>query len=343
MTVSGAQQNQDNADERDSRLRFFKKLQAVTNKIHSTSNADQIMHDLSQDICELFDCDRFTLYAMSDDHVSIVSRLKTGLNTFKDFKLPISDQSVAGYVALHRRVVSIRDVYDDTELGSHSPSLHFLREVDLRTGYRTRQMLVAPLIDVPGNALLGVVQLINHRAGGPFSTIAAEGIKELCITLAIALSQRLKPPPLIRSKYDFLIADAILSGPEFELATRSARRGGDDIEQVLVDEFHVRLPVLGAALGKFFGVPYEPFRADRIKPLDLLKNLKREFAEQNRWLLIEENQDGLVILALDPEQVKNSRVVNNVFPKARLLYRVTTNLEFRLTVDQFFGVVGDTG
>ncbi len=343
MTVPSAQQDQGNADERDRRLSFFKKLQTVTNKIHATSNADQIMHDLSQDICELFDCDRFTLYAMSDDHVSIVSRLKTGLNTFKDFKLPISDQSVAGYVALHRRVVSIRDVYDDAELKSHSPSLHFLREVDLRTGYRTRQMLAAPLIDVSGNTLLGVVQLINHRAGGPFTAIAAEGVKELCATLSIALSQRLKPPPLIRSKYDFLIADAILSGPEFELATRSARRGGDDIEQVLVDEFHVKLPAIGAALGKFFGVPYEPFRADRIKPLDLLKNLKREFAEQNRWLLIEENQDGLVILALDPEQVKNSRVVNNVFPKARLLYRVTTNLEFKLTVDQFFGAIGDTG
>ena len=74
MTVASTQQG--NADERDSRLNFFRKLQTVTNKIHSTSNADQIMHDLSQDICELFDCDRFTLYAMGDDHVSIVSRLK---------------------------------------------------------------------------------------------------------------------------------------------------------------------------------------------------------------------------------------------------------------------------
>jgi len=30
-------------------------------------------------------------------------------------------------------------------------------------------------------------------------------------------------------------------------------------------------------------VPYESFKADRIKPPELLKNLKREYVEQNQW------------------------------------------------------------
>ncbi|RZI40694.1 GspE/PulE family protein [Herbaspirillum sp. HC18] len=328
-------------DDVNSRLAFFKKLQGVTNKIHSTSNLDEIMLDLSQDICDLFDADRMTLYAMSEDKASIVSKLKTGLNSFKDFKLPLSSQSIAGYAALSRRVINLRDVYDDMELKSHSPDLHFQRGVDQATGYRTRQMLVAPLIDETKNELLGAIQLINNRSGEAFSGVAEEGIKELCKTLAIAYTQRLKPAPLIRSKYSVLVEESVLSAAELELAARSARRKSDDIEEILIREFQVKPASIGQALSKHFGVPYEPFKADRVKPVDLLKNLKREFVEQSQWVPIEEGQEGTVILAIDPEHVRNARIINNVFPKAKLVYRVATLRDFKQTIDQFFGAEAD--
>jgi type II secretory ATPase GspE/PulE/Tfp pilus assembly ATPase PilB-like protein len=340
--VLGTQQN-GNADDVSRRLNFFKSLQGVTNKIHATSNVDEIMLDLSQDLCELFQCDRLTIYAVTEDKAAIVSKVKTGLNEINRLKLPISEQSIAGHVALARKMINLRDVYDDAELKSHSPELHFLREVDRRTGYRTRQMLVAPISDERSNELLGVIQLINNRDGSAFSAIAEEGVKELCKTLAIAYAQRLKPAPVIRTKYDQLVAEAVLSAPELELATRSARRKNDDIEQVLVREFQVRPAAIGNALSKFFGVPYEPFKPDRIKPVDLLRNLKRDFIEQTQWLPVEDGKDGLVILATDPEQVKSARVINTIFPKLTLNYRVTTNHEFRQTVDQFYGAEGDTG
>jgi len=328
-------------DDVNIRLAFFKKLQAVTNKIHATSNLDEIMMDLSQDICDLFNADRLTLYVLSDDKTCIVSKIKTGLNSFKDFKLPISSQSLAGYTALSRRVLNLRDVYDDAELKSHSPDLHFQRGVDQATGYRTKQMLVAPLIDEGKNELLGAIQLINNRSGEPFSAIAEEGIKELCKTLAIAYTQRLKPMPLIRSKYSVLVEESVLSAAELELATRSARRKNEDIEEILVKEFQVKTAAIGQALSKHFGVPYEAHKADRVKPVDLLKNLKRDFVEQNMWVPIEEGPEGMVILAIDPEHVRNARVINNVFPKAKLAYRVTTNRDFRQTIDQFYGAEGD--
>ncbi|HZW12010.1 MAG TPA: ATPase, T2SS/T4P/T4SS family [Noviherbaspirillum sp.] len=330
-------------DDVNVRLNFFQKLQAVTNKIHATSNIDEIMLDLSQDICDLFNADRLTIYAVGDDKLTIVSKVKTGLNSINRLKLPISDQSIAGYVALTRRTVNIRDVYDDEELKSHSPELHFLQEVDKRTGYRTKQMLVAPFVDERTNELQGVVQLINNRDGITFPPLAEEGIKELSKTLAIAYAQRLRPPPVVRSKYDQLVADAVLSAAELELAARSARRKGDDIEAVLVKDFQVKQQAIGQAIGKFFNVPYEPFKADRVKPVDLLRNLKREFVEQNLWLPIEDGPQGLVILATDPERVKSARLINTIFPKSKLVYRVTTHEEFRKTVDQFFGAESDMG
>jgi type II secretory ATPase GspE/PulE/Tfp pilus assembly ATPase PilB-like protein len=325
------------AGELGSRLAFFKNLQAVTNKIHATSNIDEIMLELSQDVCALFNADRLTVYAISEDKTSIVSKVKTGLNSFKDLKLPIADQSVAGNVALSRKIVNIRDVYDETELKAINPNLRFLQEVDKRTGYRTKQMLVGPVIDVQTGELLGVVQIINNKAGTPFASVAEEGIKGLCETLAIAFAQRNKPAQTIKTKYDHLVLDAVVSAQEMDLATRSARRKNVDVEEALITEFQVKVPAIGAALAKFFGVPYEPYKPDRIKPLDLMKNLRREYVEQNLWIPVEDTVEGIIILCMDPEQVKSSRVVNNIFAKSKIAYRVTTIREFKQTLDQFFG------
>ena len=325
------------------RLSFLKALQVVTNKIHATSNVDEIMLEMSGDICNLFACDRLTIYVVGEDKQSIVSKVKTGLNSFKDIRLPISEQSIAGFAAATRKAVNVADVYDDAELKRLSPNLQFLKEVDRRTGYRSKQMLVAPIIDAQNNELLGVIQLINSRADAPFPALADEGMVSLAQTLAVALTQRLKPRPLVQSKYDPLVTEGVISGAELDLAQRSARRKGVDLEEVLVSEFQVKLSAIGDALSRFFGVPYEPFKPDRVKPLDLLKNLKRDYVESNQWLPIEEGPEGLAVLTMDPERIRGSRVVNNIFPKSKIVYRVTTCAEFVKAIDQFYGALSDMG
>jgi len=325
------------------RLAFQKQLQLVTNKIHATSNIDEIMLEVSSDICQLFNADRLTIYSVGEDKQSIVSKVKTGLNSFRDLKLPIAEHSIAGYVAMSRKLANIKDVYDETELKGLNPSLRFLQEVDKRTGYRTKQQLVAPIVEQGGAELIGVIQIINNKAGAPFGTLAEEGVTELAQTLAIAFKQRQKPQ-MVKTKYDYLISDAVLSAGEFELASRQARKKAIDIEMVLVDEFQVKIPAIGAALAKFFGTPYEPYKSDRIKPPDLLKNLKREYVESNQWLPIDEAKEGLSVLCLDPERIRSSRIASNVFPKSKLIYKVTTQKEFRDTVAQFYGAeAADSG
>jgi len=325
------------------RLAFQKQLQAVTNKIHATSNIDEIMLEVSADVCALFNADRLTIYSLSDDKQAIVSKVKTGLNSFKDLKLPVAEHSIAGFVALAKRTVNLRDVYDESELRSLNPNLRFLQEVDKRTGYRTKQMLVAPIVDNQNQELIGVIQIINNKAGVPFGGLAEDGVAELAQTLAIAFRQRQKPS-LVKTKYDYLISDAVLSAGEFELASRQARKKAIDVEQVLTEEFQVKLPAIGAALSKFFGVPYEPFKSDRVKPMELLRNLKREYVEQNQWLPIDDTKEGLVVLCLDPERIRSSRIAANVFPKARIVFRVTTQKEFKETINHFYGAeVADMG
>ncbi len=337
-TVMAAKTATNNAGDIKAKLEFTKSLNQVSNKIHATGNVDEIMLDVSRDICALFNADRLTIYVVGEDNISLVSKVKTGLNSFKDLKLPIAEQSLAGYAAMHKKLLNIKDVYDEKELAGYSPHLRFLQEVDKRTGYRTKQMLVAPILDASHGDLVGVIQVINNKAGASFSVLIEEGVQELAQTMAVALRQHLRQrESSIKTKYDYLVADGVLSAAEFELATRTARRKGIDVEEVLIDEFQVAVPALGKALSSFFGVPYEAYRGDRPKPAELLKNLRREYVESSHWVPLVESQEGLVILTTDPERIQASRVVNNIFPKNRLVYQVCSQREFTQTLNLFYG------
>ena len=336
--MSTVSQNKPTAqDSLTEKLAFHQKLQAITNRIDAEKSIDEIILELSQEWCNLFNTDRLTIFQVGDDRGSIISKVKTGLNSFKDIKLPISEQSIAGFVAANRRVINIRDVYDDAELKSYSPQLNFLETDDANTGYRTRQMLVAPIVENKTKELIGVVQIINTKNGQPFPQVMEEGVVHLCETLAIAFRQRQGPAAQVHNKYDGLVSNAVICAEELELAQRSARRKNLDLETVLIDEFQVKVPALGDVLASYFGVPYEPFKRDRIRPAGLLKNMKREYVEANQWLPVEETKEGLVVLSVEPGRVRSSRIVPNVFPGSTIIYKVTTQKEFNDTVDQFYG------
>jgi type II secretory ATPase GspE/PulE/Tfp pilus assembly ATPase PilB-like protein len=326
------------ADAMSQKVAFYKKIQTVTNRIHSTNNIDEIILDVSKDITTVFEADRLTIYIVSEDGQSIISKVKTGLNSFKDIKLPISESSLAGFSALHRRHMNIKDVYDDAELKQFSQNLAFLKAVDQRTGYRSKQMLIAPILGgESGTDLMGVLQLINNLSGQPFSALHDEGVMELAKTLAIAFRVRQQMPGQIQSKFEYLVIDNVIAAAELDLATRNARRKNKNVEDILVDEFQVKPEAIGAALAKFFGVEYEAFKPDRVKPPDLLKNIKREYAEQNHWIPVDDGPKGITIMSTDPERVRSSRMAENVFPRAKMLYKVTTERDFGLTLNHFFG------
>ncbi len=76
----------------------------------------------------------------------------------REFVMPVSPRSMAGYVALHLEPLRIDDVYD-IPVGSE---YGFDRSFDGKTGYRTKSMLSAPLLSRTGEAI-GVLQLINKK------------------------------------------------------------------------------------------------------------------------------------------------------------------------------------
>lgn len=324
---------------------FFRQLQHVTTRIHETDNLDQLMLEVSADICKLFNADRMTLYAVNDDRTAIISKIKTGLNTSKELKLPISPQSLAGYAAFSQRILNIADVYDDEALLRIHPTLNFLKEVDKRSGYRTKQMLVVPIVS--GSDLYGVLQLINNKNDQPFGDLDLDGASQLCKTLATAIRQRVQKASdehrRKATRYDGLVSTGVLTTDQLAECEQQARTDGVTVEQVLVGR-GVALSQIGLSLARFFGTSYEPAQASRIKIDAIHGKLKREFIEQQLWLPLEETPDGLLVMCIDPEAVRASRVVAQIYPRiAKYVYRVTTRADFDQTYAQLYGVEAASG
>jgi HD-GYP domain-containing protein (c-di-GMP phosphodiesterase class II) len=77
---------------------------------------------------------------------------------FKEFVLPMAEDSMAGYTALRGEVVNFADAY-------HIPPerpFHFNDHYDRESGYRTKSLLTLPMRNAQGE-VLGVLQLINAK------------------------------------------------------------------------------------------------------------------------------------------------------------------------------------
>lgn len=105
-------------------------------------------------------------YAQND---TLLRQLPPGRKLpYSTFSIPISDTSIAGYVAGSGTILSIPDVYEIAD----SYPFSFNRSYDDLTGYRTSSMLTIPLKNFR-NAVIGVLQLINamddHGKTAPFA------------------------------------------------------------------------------------------------------------------------------------------------------------------------------
>ncbi|HVK56793.1 MAG TPA: ATPase, T2SS/T4P/T4SS family [Burkholderiales bacterium] len=319
------------------KLIFLKKLQAITQRILSASNVEEVISKISEDICDVFEAERFTIYTLAEDGSAIVSKLKTGLQGFRDIKLRKNDASIAGYAANHRKAVNVSDVYDDDELNRYEPPLTFSKSFDQRTGYHTRQVLAVPILAAEGEGdLVGVLQLINSRTGEPFCVLIEEGVVELAKTLGVALSAWHAGGLRAGAKYEHLVTENIISVGELELALRTARRKAVLIEDVLIDELQVSPAAIGEALSAFHGLPYISLSYNFVKPQLLFKNLKRDYVETNQWLPLQDGPEGRLILTPDPERIQSSRLVENIYPMVKLNYGVTTHREFFQFVELLF-------
>ncbi|MGD9278767.1 MAG: GAF domain-containing protein, partial [Desulfobacterales bacterium] len=167
-----------------SEIEYRKNLQDICNKIHAAANLDEILVDLKDEITGLFEAERLTVYLVDGRKRELVSRFKSG-DEIGEIRIPLSNNSISGCSAYKKKLINIKNVYDDKELAAIDSDLKFDKSWDQKADFTTQQVLVVPVICK--NYLLGVIQLINRKNGGSFSKLDEQSVTEMAHILGIAL------------------------------------------------------------------------------------------------------------------------------------------------------------
>src|SRR3954468_5494447 len=164
-------------------LEYRKKLSGITNQINSAESIPHILMTLKDKILELLDAERLTIYAVDTKNQELYSLQKIG-DVPKEIRVPKSFASIAGFTALARKTINIKDAYEATELAKFHANLRFDQRWDKQSGFRTRAVLAVPVLFE--KYLLGVVQLINKRHGTLFTAQDEDTAEEIARILGIA-------------------------------------------------------------------------------------------------------------------------------------------------------------
>ncbi len=298
-----------------SEVAYRTKLQEISNSIYAASNLDVILIDLKDDILELVNAERITIYYVDGVKRELVSRFKSG-NEISEIRVPISNSSIAGYAAAHQKLVNIKNVYDESELANIDEELKFNKSFDKKTGFYTKQVLVVPIIFK--SFVLGAIQLINRKGGGPFDNEDEVNVAELSDIMGIALYKQKKMATGRKSKFDYLLQNHILTQKELNQAIASSREKKIPIVKILIDELKIAPKDIAEALSRYYDLPLIKYSDTLPIPGELLRGLKVGFMRNNAWVPIRSEKDEVIIAIDNPEDMQRVDEIRALFPKRKI-------------------------
>jgi GAF domain-containing protein len=122
------------------------------------------------------DAERCTVYFVDNERKELWSRIAA--RTAIEIRLPLGT-GIAGQAALTGETINVPDAYADPR---------FDRNVDLRSGYRTLNMLVVPVWEDGSRNVIGVLQVLNKRSG-PFERRDQMLLERIAETVGPVLAQ----------------------------------------------------------------------------------------------------------------------------------------------------------
>jgi sigma-B regulation protein RsbU (phosphoserine phosphatase) len=128
----------------------------VTKSLAAERDLERLLELIIQQASVTLRCERASLFLHDEQNREMYTRKVTRLEGIQEIRLP-ADAGIVGLAARECRMVHIPDPY------AHPL---FNAEFDQRTGFRTRNILCAPLVSWGEGKLLGVLQLLNKRDGG---------------------------------------------------------------------------------------------------------------------------------------------------------------------------------
>lgn len=142
----------------------LKKILNIGIKLSTEKNREHLLASILENGMDITHCDASTLYLFEDGKLrfKIMKTLSQNISRGEDGELiddmppvPMTERNVCSYAALHREIINIPDVYNDTRFDFSGP-----KKYDALTGYHTQSLLVIP-IENNEDELIGVLQLLN--------------------------------------------------------------------------------------------------------------------------------------------------------------------------------------
>jgi HD-GYP domain-containing protein (c-di-GMP phosphodiesterase class II) len=143
----------------------LRKIIELGYQISQIKDIDLLLEKILREARGFTNCDAGSIYVREVDQLifryaqndTMQRQLPPGKKLpYSSFQIPISNSSIAGYVAENGSILNISDVY---EVSTYYP-FTFNSSYDDLTGYRTCSMLTIPLKNFRGNCI-GILQLIN--------------------------------------------------------------------------------------------------------------------------------------------------------------------------------------
>ncbi len=214
---------------------------------------------------KLANADAGTIYLVEDGQLvfsyshneTLFTSSQSARQQYLNARLPITPNSIAGYVASNLSVLNIANV---RELPAEAP-YSFNDSFDKATGYNTVSICALPIVS-PDGELLAVMQIINSMYDGsavPFSFQVERALRQLCIVGAQAIEQALiTVDMLLRVLETTRLRDPLETGPHVlrvgsmaaELYHHWAMKHNVDLVDIFSTKAHIRLASMLHDVGK---------------------------------------------------------------------------------------------
>ena len=325
-----------NLPDSQQKAEFAEHVKRIKNQIQAATDIDQILLDLHRDILSLFDAEDLTLFAVDTEKKEIFSKIPH-MDTVQEVRIPITEQSLAGFCAKYLRPVNIADAYDQVELSAVHPSLLHDASYDKKTGFKTKQVLTYPIV-ADNKYLMGVIQLLNKKSGGRFTRKDEESVAEIAKALGTAFHNLRKTSKKTPSKFDHLVSNQKISQPDLDAAIAESKRGTMDLESILIEKYKVLKADLGKSLAQYHKCPYIEYSERTIADIELLKNLNIDYLKKNHWMPLKRDRSAIEVLTDDPGDLDRVQDIKRTFPGLNIRFAVS----LRKDIAQFLSTSTNT-
>ena len=320
-----------NLQELQLKVEHAEHVKKIISQINAATNLDQILLDLHKDILSLFDAEDLTLFAFDSEKKEIFSKVPH-VDSVEELRIPITEQSLAGFCAKYLRPVNIVDAYNVMELRTIHPSLVHDSAYDKRTGFRTKQVLTYPIV-ADNKYLMGVLQLLNKKNGIRFTRKDEESVAEITKALGIAFYNLKNAAKKNPTKFDLLLSSNRLTQNDLDAAVAETRKGLSDLESILIEKYKVPKIDLGKSFAQFYKCPYIEYSDRTLVDIELLKNLNVDYLKKNHWMPLKRDRTAIEILTDDPGNLDRVQDIKRTFPGLNIRFAVS----LRRDIAQFLG------